>query len=231
MFRFLAALTLAACAIAPTLASAQGPAPPALAAAAWTLVDVTSGQTIASHQTDERRDPASITKLMTAYLVFGALRQKAIVPSQMVSVSEKAWRAEGSRMFIEPRKSVSVDELVHGMIVQSGNDASIALAEPNVVGHRQLRKYPMAIKNQAQPFTNQRFGRRTKNALAPKPNLASGRADESRNAAQQGGLPCPVGADYQNDLPPRDIEIETAQYRHAAITGVKVPYLKHRAPP
>jgi len=106
MFRFLAA---------PTLASAQGPAPPALAAAAWTLVDVTSGQTIASHQTDERRDPASITKLMTAYLVFGALRQKAIVPSQM--------------MFIEPRKSVSVDELVHGMIVQSGNDASIALAE------------------------------------------------------------------------------------------------------
>ena len=129
MFRFLAALTLAACAIAPTLASAQGPAPPALAAAAWTLVDVTSGQTIASHQTDERRDPASITKLMTAYLVFGALRQKAIVPSQMVSVSEKAWRAEGSRMFIEPRKSVSVDELVHGMIVQSGNDASIALAE------------------------------------------------------------------------------------------------------
>ena len=129
MFRFLAALTLAACAFASTPASAQGPVPPSIAAAAWTLVDVTSGQTIASHQTDERRDPASITKLMTAYLVFGALRQKAIVPSQMVTVSEKAWRAEGSRMFIEPRKSVSVDELVHGMIVQSGNDASIALAE------------------------------------------------------------------------------------------------------
>ena len=129
MFRFLAALTLAACAFASTPASAQGPVPPSIAAAAWTLVDVTSGQTIASHQSDERRDPASITKLMTAYLVFGALRQKAIVPSQMVTVSEKAWRAEGSRMFIEPRKSVSVDELVHGMIVQSGNDASIALAE------------------------------------------------------------------------------------------------------
>ncbi|MFO1307645.1 MAG: D-alanyl-D-alanine carboxypeptidase family protein [Burkholderiales bacterium] len=129
MFRLLAALTLAACAFASTPASAQGPVPPSIAAAAWTLVDVTSGQTIASHQSDERRDPASITKLMTAYLVFGALRQKAIVPSQMVTVSEKAWRAEGSRMFIEPRKSVSVDELVHGMIVQSGNDASIALAE------------------------------------------------------------------------------------------------------
>jgi len=129
MFRFLAALAIAACAIASSPASAQAPAPPSIAAAAWTLVDVTSGQTIASHQTDERRDPASITKLMTAYVVFGALRQKSIVPSQMVSVSERAWRAEGSRMFIEPRKSVSVDELVHGMIVQSGNDASIALAE------------------------------------------------------------------------------------------------------
>ena len=66
---------------------------------------------------------------MTAYLVFGALRQKTIVPSQMVNVSERAWKAEGSRMFIEPRKAVSVDELLRGMIVQSGNDASIALAE------------------------------------------------------------------------------------------------------
>ena len=129
MSRLFAALALAACAILPPPSLAQAPAAPAVAAAAWTLVDVQSGQTIASHQADERRDPASITKLMTAYLVFGALRQKAITPSQMVSVSERAWRAEGSRMFIEPRKSVSVDELTHGMIVQSGNDASIALAE------------------------------------------------------------------------------------------------------
>jgi len=129
MSRFLAALVLAASALLPLPSWAQAPAPPAIAAAAWTLVDVTSGQTIASQRTDERRDPASLTKLMTAYLVFGALRQKAILPSQMVNVSERAWRAEGSRMFIEPRKSVSVDELLHGMIVQSGNDASIALAE------------------------------------------------------------------------------------------------------
>ena len=129
MPRLLAALAFAACASLPFPSAAQAPSPPAVAAAAWTLVDVTSGQTIASHQADERRDPASITKLMTAYLVFGALRQKTIVPSQMVTVSERAWKAEGSRMFIEPRKSVSVDELVHGMIVQSGNDASIALAE------------------------------------------------------------------------------------------------------
>ena len=66
---------------------------------------------------------------MTAYLVFGALRDKQLMPSQMVTVSERAWRAEGSRMFIEPRKAVSVDELLRGEIVQSGNDAAIALAE------------------------------------------------------------------------------------------------------
>ena len=118
-------------AAAATSARAQpgAPVPPAIVAAAWTLVDATSGQTIASRQADERRDPASLTKLMTAYLVFGALRQKSIVPSQMVTVSERAWRAEGSRMFIEPRRAVSVDELLRGMIVQSGNDASVALAE------------------------------------------------------------------------------------------------------
>ena len=114
--------------IAPVAALGALPAP-ALAAAAYVLVDTTSGQTLAAINADERRDPASLTKLMTAYVVFGALRGKAIVPSQMVNVSEKAWRAEGSRMFIEPRKAVSVDELLRGMIVQSGNDASIALAE------------------------------------------------------------------------------------------------------
>jgi D-alanyl-D-alanine carboxypeptidase (penicillin-binding protein 5/6) len=102
---------------------------PAIAAAAHLLVDVTSGQTLEGVNADERRDPASLTKLMTAYLVFGALRAKSIAPSQMVNVSQRAWRAEGSRMFIEPRRAVSVDELLHGTIIQSGNDASIALAE------------------------------------------------------------------------------------------------------
>jgi D-alanyl-D-alanine carboxypeptidase (penicillin-binding protein 5/6) len=103
--------------------------PPAVNASSYVLVDMTSGQTLLSYNADEKRDPASLTKLMTAYLTFAALRQKSIVPSQMVNVSQKAWKASGSRMFIEPRKSVSVDELLRGMIVQSGNDASIALAE------------------------------------------------------------------------------------------------------
>jgi len=114
-------------------AQSQAPAPaipaPSAAASGWLVTDVTSGQTLAAQNADERRDPASLTKLMTAYVVFGALRAKTIVPSQMVAVSERAWKAEGSRMFIEPRRAVSVDELLRGMIVQSGNDASIALAE------------------------------------------------------------------------------------------------------
>jgi len=102
---------------------------PAVAASAWVVVDTLSGQTLGGVAADERRDPASLTKLMTAYRVFGALRAKTITPSQMVNVSQRAWKAEGSRMFIEPRKAVSVDELLHGVIIQSGNDASIALAE------------------------------------------------------------------------------------------------------
>jgi D-alanyl-D-alanine carboxypeptidase (penicillin-binding protein 5/6) len=105
------------------------PVAPTIAAASWVLVDTLSGQTLGAASADERRDPASLTKLMTVYLAFAALRAKTLVPSQMVTVSTRAWKAEGSRMFIEPRKAVSVDELLRGVIVQSGNDASIALAE------------------------------------------------------------------------------------------------------
>ena len=127
-------LPAACAAISLALLTAVSPAradlaPPSVAASAYVLVDVTSGQTLASMQGDDRRDPASLTKLMTAYLVFDALRKKTITPSQMVPVSTRAWKAPGSRMFIEPRKAVSVDELLRGMIVQSGNDAAIALAE------------------------------------------------------------------------------------------------------
>jgi D-alanyl-D-alanine carboxypeptidase (penicillin-binding protein 5/6) len=134
MFRFSLAcfvLAFARAAAAATAISAPSSAvpPPAIAAKAYFLVDVLSGETLAAQGADDPREPASLTKLMTAYLVFGALRDKQLIPSQMVTVSEKAWRAAGSRMFIEPRKAVSVDELLHGEIVQSGNDAAIALAE------------------------------------------------------------------------------------------------------
>jgi D-alanyl-D-alanine carboxypeptidase (penicillin-binding protein 5/6) len=114
----------------PVVLQAPGaPVAPTVAAASWVLIDTLSGQTLGAASPDERRDPASLTKLMTAYVAFGALRAKAITPSQMVQVSQRAWKAEGSRMFIEPRKAVSVDELLHGVIIQSGNDASIAVAE------------------------------------------------------------------------------------------------------
>ncbi|MBK5104770.1 MAG: D-alanyl-D-alanine carboxypeptidase [Burkholderiales bacterium] len=108
---------------------ADVPAPPAIAAKAWLLYDFTSSQTITSANQHERFEPASLTKLMTAYLAFSALKQKTLTPEQVVPVSERAWKAPGSRMFLEPKKPVKVEELLHGMITQSGNDACIALAE------------------------------------------------------------------------------------------------------
>jgi serine-type D-Ala-D-Ala carboxypeptidase (penicillin-binding protein 5/6) len=132
---FLLRATLSfALAFFPLAASAQnaGPAavpPPPIAAKAYLLVDILSGQTLVSLNADEPREPASLTKLMTAYLVFRALKDKELTPSQMAKLSDKAWHAEGSRMFIDPKKAVSIDELLRGEIVQSGNDAAIALAE------------------------------------------------------------------------------------------------------
>jgi len=100
-----------------------------LAAKSYVLKDFQSGQTLISQNVHERIEPASLTKLMTAYIAFSSLYQKRISLTQAVPVSERAWRTQGSRMFIEPSKVVTVDELIRGMIVQSGNDASIALAE------------------------------------------------------------------------------------------------------
>ncbi len=95
----------------------------------YILTDFQSGQTLVSQNSSKRVEPASLTKMMTAQIVFSALRQKRISLKQIVPVSKKAWRAEGSRMFIEPGKAVTIEELINGLIVQSGNDASIALAE------------------------------------------------------------------------------------------------------
>ncbi|HJV24232.1 MAG TPA: D-alanyl-D-alanine carboxypeptidase family protein [Aromatoleum sp.] len=109
--------------------SAQNVPPPALAARAWLLMDHATGQVLAAQEPDSRIEPASLTKLMTAYLTFAALKSGSIQLEQTVPVSEKAWRMEGSRMFIQPDKPVTVGELVQGMIVQSGNDACVALSE------------------------------------------------------------------------------------------------------
>ncbi len=108
---------------------AQVPQPPEIAARAYVLVDVTANQILASKDLDMPVEPASLTKLMTAYLVFDALRSKKIDFKQTMPVSERAWRMPGSRMFIDPKMQVPVEDLVKGMIVQSGNDATMALAE------------------------------------------------------------------------------------------------------
>lgn len=114
----------------PTLAFAQQlPTPPALAAKSWLLIEAGSGQELAAQAADERLEPASLTKLMTAYLTFAAIKQGTIKPEQTIVVSEKAWKAQGSRMFIQVNTQVKVDDLIKGMIVQSGNDACVALAE------------------------------------------------------------------------------------------------------
>lgn len=104
------------------------PAPP-IAAKAYLLVDFNTGKQLAAHDPEMRVEPASLTKLMTAYLTFTALKQGQIRPHQQVPVSVKAWKTIGSRMFIDPHKPVTVKQLLNGMIVESGNDASIALAE------------------------------------------------------------------------------------------------------
>src|SRR2546423_3432388 len=112
-----------------TLAQAAALQPPPVIGRSWIIGDLSSDQILASEKPDARTEPASLTKLMTAYLVFAALREKRISPEQQVMVSARAWRAPGSRMFVEPRRPVVVDELIRGMVVQSGNDACIALAE------------------------------------------------------------------------------------------------------
>ena len=120
-------LSLLALVTAPVLA--QMVQPPEVAARAFLLMDVTSGQVLAAKGADQPVEPASLTKLMTAYLVFDALRAKRLSLEQTLPVSERAWKMPGSRMFIDPRMQVPVEDLIKGMIVQSGNDATVALAE------------------------------------------------------------------------------------------------------
>jgi D-alanyl-D-alanine carboxypeptidase (penicillin-binding protein 5/6) len=96
---------------------------------AWILMDHFSGRVLAQERPDERVEPASLTKLMTAYVAFAALADGRLKPTDMATISEHAWRAEGSRTFVQVGTTVPVDILLKGMIVQSGNDATIALAE------------------------------------------------------------------------------------------------------
>jgi serine-type D-Ala-D-Ala carboxypeptidase (penicillin-binding protein 5/6) len=129
LIRSLIAAALAAFTFA---AAAQAPQPPEIAAKQYILLDLTTGQTLAERDADTATDPASLTKLMTAYLVFSALRDKKLTLEQQVAVSQRAWeerKGDPSLMFIDTTMRPTVDELLHGMIVQSGNDATVALSE------------------------------------------------------------------------------------------------------
>jgi serine-type D-Ala-D-Ala carboxypeptidase (penicillin-binding protein 5/6) len=141
-------------------AHAAAPPPPSVMGKAWIVGDLTSGQVLSAQRADERYEPASLTKLMTAYLVFAALRDKKLTLEQQVPVSARASHAAGSRMFIDPRRPVSVEELIKGMEVQSGNDACIALAEA-VAGSEDAFVQLMNREAQRLGMANTRFANAT----------------------------------------------------------------------
>ena len=152
MNRLLVCTLAAAALLISTFASAQALQPPEVAARQYILMDLTTGQTLAERDADTPTDPASLTKLMTAYIVFGALRDKKLTLEQPVAVSVRAWderKGDPSLMFIDTTMRPTVEELLHGMIVQSGNDASVALAE--AVGGT-LENFTAMMNRQAQAW-------------------------------------------------------------------------------
>ena len=158
-------------AVGPVAAAMQEP--PEIAAKAYLLLDLTSGQELASRAADEPVEPASLTKLMTAYLVFDALKAKKITLQQTLPVSVRAWKMPGSRMFIDPKMQVPVEDLLKGMIVQSGNDATIALAE-GVAGS--VERFVELMNAQAQAL-----GLKSTNYLNPEGLTAPGHKTSARD--------------------------------------------------
>lgn len=133
LLRTLIVLILLACPYAvfaqPAPAAPLVPRPPSLDAKAWVLMDARTGTLIAEHAGDERLPPASLTKLMTAYLATREMQAGRLKPEDLVQISENAWRTGGSRMFLDPGSQVSAHDLLRGIIIDSGNDASVAVAE------------------------------------------------------------------------------------------------------
>jgi D-alanyl-D-alanine carboxypeptidase (penicillin-binding protein 5/6) len=153
-----AVVLLVAFATADAAVKTPVPGPPIIGAKSFLLLDGNTGTEMASLEADKRLAPASLTKLMTAYVVFRALAEDQISLEDEVTVSEKAWRTQGSRMFIEVGSRVSVQDLLLGMIVQSGNDASVALAE-HVAGTEAvftdlMNQYAAQLGMTATNFTN-----------------------------------------------------------------------------
>jgi D-alanyl-D-alanine carboxypeptidase (penicillin-binding protein 5/6) len=145
----------------------QAPVPPSLAAKSWLLLEMGSGQVLTSEKPDDRLEPASLTKLMTAYLTFAALHKKTLGLNQPLPVSEKAWRTGGSKMFVRVDTQVPVDDLIKGMIVQSGNDACVTLAE-GIAGSEENFAQMMNREAQRLGMKNSNF---TNSTGLPDPNL------------------------------------------------------------
>jgi D-alanyl-D-alanine carboxypeptidase (penicillin-binding protein 5/6) len=157
--RFLPAALVAALLASPPLpAAAPLPSPPAVKARSYIVVDHFSGRVLAQDQADARAEPASLTKLMTAYVVFSALRDGRLKLTDMVTISEHAWRAEGSRTFVQVGTQIPADILIKGMIVQSGNDATVALAErvggTEAAFAQMMNVYARRLGMQASNFVN-----------------------------------------------------------------------------
>jgi D-alanyl-D-alanine carboxypeptidase (penicillin-binding protein 5/6) len=129
---------------------------PTLAAKAFVLRDANTGNLLAANNPDMPVEPASLTKVMTAYLTFEAVKQKRLSLTQTLPVSQKAWKVEGSKMFIDTTMTVTVDELLHGLIIQSGNDAAITLAE-GIAGSEELFATLMNKKAAALGMKNSHF--------------------------------------------------------------------------
>ncbi|OYU10181.1 MAG: peptidase [Comamonadaceae bacterium PBBC1] len=156
-------------------ARAQMPAPPDMAVKAYLLMDVTANQVLAAKDPDMAVEPASLTKLMTAYLVFDALKSKKISLKQTLPVSERAWKMPGSKMFIDPKMQVPVEDLIKGMIVQSGNDATVALAE-GVAGS--VERFVQLMNDQAAVL-----GMRSTSYKNPEGLTAAGHTTSARDLA------------------------------------------------
>ena len=134
------------------------PAPPSIGAPSHILMDFNSGQVLVEREADERREPASLVKVMTAYVVFNELEGEHLALSDTVTISERAWRMGGSRMFVEAGRSITVEDLLRGVIIQSGNDASVALAE-HIAGNEEtfaqlMNQYAEQIGMDNTNFTN-----------------------------------------------------------------------------
>ena len=160
-------LLLVSIALTGQVLAQQLPVPPSLAAKSWLLLDMSSNQVLNTEKPDDRIEPASLTKLMTAYLTFAAIHKKTLALDQPLPVSEKAWRTGGSKMFVRVDTQVAVEDLIKGMIVQSGNDACVTLAE-GIAGSEENFAQMMNREAQRLGMKNSHF---TNSTGLPDPNL------------------------------------------------------------